>query len=899
MGAVPQPDSKIRAKVAKVVGQLVSLISIIPAETANLRSMLRYLLLLSLFTTCLFAQKLPTPEQFAGFPMGADGKLVRWDKIVDYMHLAEKASPRIRLEEPGKTTNGHPYLVMTITSPETQKDIRKYQANQKRLAYPRGLEGTEADSLIASQKAVLLITLNIHSTEIGSTQMSLDLIHRLATEDSPLVKKILDNVIFLLVPSANPDGQIVVTDWFNKNAGTPFERSPLPELYHKYTGHDNNRDAFQNTQKESRLLNKLTYRDWLPAVVLDEHQMGNSGPRIFVPPFKNPINPNVDPVIWQLNGMLGYSMGTALHNKGYTGIINDAMYTSWWQGGFVMQVWWHNMVGLLTEVASVNVAAPVEQERAVAGRAAAGPEPTFEQMRDRDPRRPVPAPRDVTPTNTYPRPWMGGRWTLRNIVDYELTATWALLEAVADNRQMLNRNFYEMNRRGIQAGEKEAPYAFVIPARQHDPSAATKLLSIFDELGVEVHRATEAFQAGGKTYPEGSHVILMAQPFRAFAKDMLERQTYPAQRTGGPTGPVERPYDVTGWTLPLQMGVETVEVKQKFESRLATASPVQAPAGKMEAGTGNVVAYSINHANNNSFIAVNRLLKSGATVRWAADGGIVANSRENLSAPMKEFSEKLGLDVQALAALPASSRRLRAVRTGLYMPYTANMDEGWTRWLLEQYEFPYTTVRNKDLQDADLKSKFDVIILADQSKDSILKGATNEWVRPEYRGGISAEGVKALREFVRAGGTLITLGSASLVPVEEFPLPLKNVLQGLTPAQFSCPGSILKIFVDPTHPIAFGMKDQASAVFYNDVAFEAAPALGDAVVKTIARYPAGELLESGWIGGAEYLHNRIAAAEVTLGKGRVVLLGFSPQNRAQPHGTFKLLFNAIHLAGAE
>ena len=704
-------------------------------QTAKLQPMYSrycplFLLLCGLTATQAQTAKLQTPEQFAGFRMGTDKKLVRWDKIVEYMHLAAAASPRIKLEEPGKTTNGHPYLVMTITSPETQKNLKSYQDNQKRLANPRGLEGAAADSIIASQKAVLLITLNIHSTEIGSTQMSLDLIHRLATEDSPLITKILDNVIFLLVPSANPDGQVVVTDWFNKNQGTPYDLSPLPELYHKYTGHDNNRDAFQNTQIESRLLNKLTYKDWLPAVVLDEHQMGNNGARIFVPPFKNPINPNVDPVIWQLNGMLGYSMGTALHNKGYTGITNDAMYTSWWQGGFVMQVWWHNMVGLLTEVASVNTAATVEQEKAVAGRAAAaGPELTREQMQARDPHRILPAPRDITPTNTYPKPWMGGTWTLRNIVDYELTATWALLEAVADNRQMLNRNFYEMNRRGIAVGEKEGPYAYVIPARQHDPSATAKLLSIFDELGVEVQRSSEAFMAGGKTYSEGSHVILMSQPFRAFAKDMLERQSYPAQRTGGPTGPVERPYDVTGWTLPLQMGVEAVEVKQKFEARLTAVSGIKVEPGKFNAGNGNVVAYGLNHANNNSFTAVNRLLKSGATVRWAADGGIAVNSRENLSGMLGEFAQKLGIDVQGLTALPASSRRLRAVRTGLYMPYTANMDEGWTRWLLEQYEFPYSTVRNKDLQEPGLLAKYDVIIFADQPKDSILKGSAGEWIR--------------------------------------------------------------------------------------------------------------------------------------------------------------------------
>ena len=835
---------------------------------------------------------LPAPETFAGFRMGADRKLLRWDRIAEYLKLAAERSPRIRYEETGKTTNGHPYVVLTIGAPETLKELKRYQENQRRLAYPRGLDGAEAERLLAAQKAVVLITLNIHSTEIVSSQMVLELVHRLATEDSPFIKNILDNTIFVLVPSANPDGQIIVTDWYNQNVGTDWEYSPLPELYHKYTGHDDNRDAFMNTQVESRLLNKLTYKDWFPLVFLDEHQMGNLGPRIFVPPFKNPINPNVDPMVWQLNGLLGYAMGTALHAKGYAGIVNDAMYTSWWQGGFLMQAWWHNMAGLLTEMASVNIASPVEQEKATAGQA--GPELTREQVAGRDPRSKLPAPRDVEARNTYPKPWLGGTWTLRDIVDYELAATWGLLESCANNRALLVRSFYEMNKRAIAAGENEAPYAWVVPAAQHDGAASTRLLQILDELGVEVHRASAPFKAGERNYPAGAHVVLMAQPFRAFAKDLLEKQIYPAQRTGGPSGPVERPYDVTGWSLAMQMGVEAVEVRSRFEAKLERVAPVTLPAGVYQPAAG-ARAFEISHASNNSFTAVNRLLKAGANVRWSPKGEIVVTGSEETVQALP----KLGVDVKALTAVPEGLRRLRPVRVGLYNPWTTNMDEGWTRWLLEQYEFPYETVRNADLRDMKLRDRFDAIILTDQPKEAILRGHTGAWVKPEHRGGLGPEGVGALRAFVRAGGTLITLGSASLVPVEEFPLPLKNTLKELRPDQFSCPGSILKIFVDNTHPVAFGMRDTASAVFYNDLAFEPAPGLGDALVKVIARYPAAGLLQSGWVGGEQYLHDKIAAAEISLGKGRVVLLGFSPQNRAQPHGTFPLLFNAIHWAGLE
>jgi hypothetical protein len=834
------------------------------------------------------AQTLPAPEQFAGFRMGADRQLLRWDKIVDYMKLAASRTGRVRYEETGRTTNGHPYAVLTIAARDTLRDLKRFQDQQRRLAYPRGLEGAEAERLIDNQKAVVLITLNIHSTEIASSQMVLELVHRLATEDSPFVKNILDNVIFVLVPSANPDGQILVTDWYMKNVGTDWEYSPLPELYHKYTGHDDNRDAFMNTQIESRLLNKLTYKDWFPLVFLDEHQMGNLGPRIFVPPFKNPINPNVDPMVWQLNGLLGYAMGASLHAKGHSGIINDAMYTSWWQGGFLMQAWWHNMVGLLTEMASVNIASPVEQEKAVPGRP--GAELSREQALRRDPRAKLPAPRDIEPRNTYAKPWLGGKWTLRDIVDYELTATYGLLEACANNRHLLVRSFYEMNRRQMEMGDKEPPYAWVVPADQHDPAASTRLLQILDELGVEVHRAKTPFKSGDRTFSAGTHVVLMSQPFRAFAKDLLEKQTYPVQRLGGPNGPVERPYDVTGWTLPMQMGVEAVEIKSRFAAELDPVSPVALPPGKF-AGAGQT--YLLSHASNNSFTAVNALLKAGVKTGWTEKGEIVTPAREET----RQLAQKLGVNIVATPQAPPKTKWLQPTRLGLYNPWTTNMDEGWTRWLLEQYEFPYQTVRNADLRSPKLRERFDVILLADQPKDALLQGHTGTWVKPEHRGGLGPEGVVALRTFVRDGGTLITLGAASLLPIEEFPLPLRNAIKGLTPDQFSCPGSILRVFVDNSHPVAYGMREEAYAVFYNDLAFEQAPGLGDAAVRVIARYPSTGLLQSGWIGGEQYLHDKIAAAEVTLGQGRVILLGFSVQNRAQPHGTFPLLFNAIQQAG--
>ncbi|MBV8819289.1 MAG: hypothetical protein JO022_13085 [Acidobacteriaceae bacterium] len=849
-------------------------------------------------SAALWSATLPTPEQFAGFRMGTDKKLLLWDKIVDYMKLTAASSPRVKVEEVGKTSMGRPFLAVTISSPETVADLNRYKENQRRLAYPRDLDEADADKLIQSNKAVLFITCNIHGSEIGSTQMVPELVYRLATEDSPEIKHILDNVIFVLIPSLNPDGQYLISDWYMQHVGTQWENSPLPDLYHKYAGHDNNRDAFMNTQIESKHFNKLAFKEWFPVVYLDQHQMGNMGARIFVPPFMNPINMNVDPTIWELNGMFGYAMGSALHAKGYTGIINDTQYTSWWQGGFMMQVWWHNAVGLLTEVASANVAGPTDQERA---RPSAGNGPaqeiSFEQMRNMDPRKPLPPPRDITPRNTYPRPWMGGHWTLRNIVDYELTATYALLNSVANERLLLQRNFYRLNRKEMELGKTEGPFAYVIPAGQHDPAAAALLVRLLDEQGGEVQKATEAFQAGGRSYAPGSYVVLMSQPFRPFVKDLLEKQTYPVQRQY-PGGPVQRPYDVTGWTLPLQMGVEAVEVTKPFTAKLEKMSSFPVPEGKFEPGS-SAVAFELSHNSNNAVIATNRLLKAGAIVNWTSDGGIVVRSREDLTPQLREIAKTLGVDVKGLSTLPPTLHRLKAPRVALYYPPQGVMDEGWTRWLLEQYEFPYSRVRPSEIKSGNLRERFDAIILSNQPKDQLINGATQEWIRPDDRGGIGADGVAALKQFVRDGGSLVALGSAGLVPVEEFPLPLKNALKDLKPDQFSCPGSILKVFVDNRTAPGYGMQDSASAVFYNNIAFDTAPAMDNATVHVIARYPSNNILQSGWIGGEEHLDDRIAAAQVDYGKGHVILLGFAAQNRAQPHGTFKLLFNSLHFSAAE
>ncbi len=834
---------------------------------------------------------LPAPDEFAGFPIGSDGNLLRWERIVEYFELIADDSDRVQVDELGKTTNGNPFILTTISSPENLARLDEIRAVQRRIAtQPDELSDAEIEDLAWSSPAVVLVTCSIHASEVGATQMSVELLHRMATEDSRWMRRILDNVVFLLVPSFNPDGQIIVTDWNNRIRGTDNVWAPLPWLYHPYVGHDNNRDAFMMTQVEGRYVNKILYQDWFPQVYLDEHQQNNRGMRVFAPPFRNPINPNVDPSIWALAGRFGFAMYQSLHEAGFTGVGYDRSYTAWWQGGFLRGAWFHNQVGLLTEVASANLASPVQQERSKLGKPVqdAPSRSSWLDKREEDPNLPSPPPTDVMPRFDYPRPWLGGKWTLRDIIDSELALTTALLESAADNRYRLIKTQIRMGRDAVEQGKASDPYAFVIRADQRDPGAVYRLLELLHFAGVEVHRATERFSAGPRVYPPGTYVILMGQPFRAYAKDLLEPQEHPnpSDMPAGKMG--DQPYDVTAWTLPLQMEVEANPVKVRFDAKLEELTAIPQPQGTV---SGNGEWLRIAAGPNSRSTAINRFLNDGAEVRMASDvlwvqGGYDATI------------EELGLTA-ARSDLADGSKRLAARRTALYRPWTASIDEGWTRWLLEQHEFRPLPLLDSDIRQGGLDKHWDVILLpGDRDDDRIVRGNYRNSTPEEFRGGIGEDGRTAIREFVSSGGTLVVWGDSVEFALKTFELPLRDALKSLPKSEFSCPGSLLRVQIDSQHPVAHGMPREASIVFRNDAAFDPLPGFSFTDLKVIARYPSADILQSGWIRGAEHLANRIAAAEVQYEKGRVILFGFRPQFRAQPHGTFKLLFNAIQSAGA-
>jgi hypothetical protein len=858
---------------------------------------------------------LQTPEQFFGFRIGTDNKLARWDKIVDYMRQVAASSDRVRFRELGKSTNDNPFIVLEISAPETLKNLDRYKQLERKLYFQGGAPtDAERDEIFQQGKLVIAVTCSIHATEIGATQMAVDLVHRLATDNSLAVKKVLDNVIFLLVPSLNPDGQIMVTDWFNKNLGTPFENSPIPYLYHPYVGHDNNRDMYMFTQRESQLTARLLWSDWFPAVWLDEHQMGSNGARIFVMPATDPINPNVHPLIYRWNGILGQSQAAALEAAGKEGIIYNSTYTNFWQGAMAWSGWWHNQVGLLTEVASARVAAPMEQQRAVPGaptatpaegRGAGAPAEGRGGGRGRGegPTGVLPAPTDINSRTEYPRPWMGGRWTLRDIVDYELIATMALLETVGDRREALMRHIYEVNRATVESGRTGSPAAIAIPVQtQHDPHEAAHLVEKLQMAGVEVYRAAAEFDADGTKYAAGTFVVPMTQVFARYAKDLLEKQTYPEVRRSATSSP-EPPYDVTAWSLGMLLGVDHAFLNKPIpeSARLAKLSSAPTLEGRV---TGNGSRFTFDYRGPDAARAINALLKQGAkaSIEMTSDKSPAHVSITGLGRKgLEEAATAFGLDVKAEGgAAGAAALRIRSPRIGMYQPFGGgNMDEGWTRWVLEQYGFQSTTLHNQDVQAGNLKDKYDAIVLPDQSAQQMINGSSGQNVRPEYRGGLGADGVTALKQFVESGGTLITLGAASSFAIENFAVPVRDLKRGLPRDQHFAPGTILKIEVDTSHPVGYGMAAQTYGFYNNSPFFALVEGFASQRPTVVARYPNSDVVASGWLKGEELMTGRAAVVSVDMNPGRIVLFGLRPQHRAQTHATFPMLFNAMYLSTVE
>ena len=826
------------------------------------------------------------PDEFFGHQLGADRILARWDRMVEYFELLEEESDRIEVSNLGPSTEGHPFLLVTISSPENIANLNRIAEISRTLADPRGVQEAQIEAMISEGKAVVSQSLGLHSTEVAGCQSGPEIAYDFVARNDEEALRILDETVLLLLPCINPDGQVWVTDWYRQWVGTEYEGAGLPWLYHTYSGHDNNRDGDFLNLVESTYIAKVLYREWTPQAYVDHHQMGGGGARMYVPPYSDPIRPYADPLMWRELSWYGAHIAYKLEEAGKAGIINAAQYPGWGHFGWHWITPFHNIAGMLTESASAQLATPVYVDPdQLSGGARQLPE--YEAQ------------------STMPNPWPGGWWRVRDIVEMQKIAAWALQDMAARNRETVLRNQYLKATRQTERGATDSTNAFVIPSTQHDPLTTVKMINTLMLSDVEIQIAESRFEAGNRLYDEGSFVVSLAQPKMGLIRNLLGQTFYPDNEwTRARDGSPLRPYDTSTHTMAEIMGVQVDPVGGAVTGDLRVLEAPIPVAGTVEESTYHVLDGQL----NDSFRAVNLLLEQGGNVQRVTQtsgdlrpGDFIVGASPTV---VSEVARQTGVDFVATDS-PSTEilNEVSTSRIGMYQRYGGgNMEEGWTRLVFEQFDFPYSSVMDAEIQAGDLNASFDVLVFPDDSWAAITGlpgtdggrrgGGRGGNTPPDYRSGIGTEGVQAIRDFVENGGTVVAMGGATDFAIRALDLGVRNALTGLDSMEFFCPGSTLHVDVDPTNPLAWGMPKDALALFWGSPAFEITAT--DAYnYDRVVTYAERNILQSGWLVGEKHLSKRAAVITARVGEGKVALLGIRAQHRAQTHGTYKLLFNAL------
>ena len=847
-------------------------------------------------------QQITSPEAFFGFQLGSDRKMARWDRIVDYFRLLDEQSDKIQVIDMGSSTEGHPFLLAIISSPENLANLAHLREVNAQIKDPRGISEEVINSLIGEGKAIILQSMGLHATEIGSTQMVSELAYDQITRTDEEAGCILDNVISLMVPCFNPDGQIMVTDWYNKYLGTEYEGSTPPWLYHRYAGHDNNRDAFMFNLVESQYMAQIMYKEWQPHAYQDHHEMGCYGARLWICPYSEPLHPHGDPLVWREISWYGAHMAYKLEEAGKTGVLNASLFPAWSHLGFHWMGNYHNIASMLTESAHAKLATPMYIHR--------------NQLKGEDDRKQLLDEGGNTlrafphykPQTNFPHPWEGGWWRVRDIVEQQKISAWGLLDMAARNKDTILRNAYLKAKRQTALGASGTPTAYLIRPDQHDPLTVINAINKLLVQGIDIQKAAQAFTVNGSNYPAGTYCIPLNQPKMGVIKTLLGRTLYPDDAwTRQPDGTPQRPYDTTTDTMAEFMGVNVVPVEGNIEGNLEAVTEPEPLTGSVTETS--QIGYLFDGRLNDSFKALNRLFDQGVAVtrlhepvsvgdeKFPAGAFVAAAGSEEL---LTEITQDSGVTFYALEGrLGTEQSEIQRARIGMYQRYWGgNMDEGWTRLVLEQYGFPYQTLRDNEIKAGNLNQHIDVLILPDDSIDMIVGDKAEDRLREnpvpsEYRSGIGEEGIKAIKEFVKGGGMLVTLNQACNFAIEKLDLPVQNVVAGKSAKDFYCPGSTLHASIDTTHRLTYGMPAEGLIFFWSGPSFRVRPSFSNERCEILVQYPERDILQSGWLVGEEQIAGTAGMISVEYGKGSVILFGFRPQHRAQTHGTFKLLFNAL------
>jgi hypothetical protein len=878
--------------------------------------------------------QLPAPEEFLGHQVGADYQLVNYETLHRYWETLARQSDRMVLDTIGLTSEGRPHVMSIITSPANHARLDHYRDIARRLALAEGLTESEALALAAEGKAVVWIDGGLHATEVAGAQQLLELIWQLVSMNDAETLRFLDDLI-ILSPQANPDGMELVSNWYMRNP-EPLQRSynGLPLLYNKYAGHDNNRDFYMSNLAETRNLNQVAYREWFPQIMYNHHQTGPQGTIIYIPPFRGPPNHFLDGLILSQIELAGISMHARLVQEGKGGSVkrSQAGFSTWWNGGLRTTPYFHNMVGLLSE--SNGHPTPITI-----------PFVPYRQLAEDDLHLPV------RPTQT---------WHFRQTIEYLMSTNRGLMDYASRNREHLLFNIWRMGMNSIERGSRDHwttkprtlyaaaeeiggrmrpgapadfarlmetpelrdPRAFVLPANQADFPTAVKFVNTLIRNGIKIHRATSDFSIAGKQYPAGSIVVRGDQAFRPFVMDAFEPQDHPDD-IPFPGGAPTPPYDVAGWTLAFQMGVEFDRILDGFEAPLEVVSDVlPMPAGRVADASG-AQGFYLDRRVNNSVIAVNRLVKTGADIFWIEtpqtvgqttlpQGAFFVSGGAELVAQLEPIARELGVVFHGTPSRPQGEhRQVRPVRIGLWDQYGGSMPSGWTRYLLEDFEFDFRLVFAPELDEGNLRSKFDVLIFPDGAIPMEIGNLppipAEDVPDAELRsrmGPMSSETtVPQILDFVREGGVVVSEGSSTnLATLAGLPVSQHLVTadgRPLPPEEYYVPPSIIGMKVDNTNPVAHGMRDRANFMFQGNRLFRLEAGAEAAGIRPIVTVDSATPLVSGWAWGQDKMQGGVAGFQAPLGQGQLFM--FTPRItfRSQPHGTFPLLFNSILLGASQ
>jgi len=894
------------------------------------------------------AQTIPSPKEHFGFSIGDNYRLANYLQTESYFKKLDAASDRAVMSSIGKTEEGRDQFMMVVTSPANHQKLSKYKEISQKLARAENLTDADAKKLAAEGKAVVWIDGGLHATEVVGAHQLIEIAYQLCSKNDEETNYILDNVIILIV-HANPDGQELVSNWYMRNSDSSKRTTSfLPRLYEKYAGHDNNRDFYMMNLKETQNMGRQLYIEWLPQIMYNHHQTGPPGAVVAGPPFRDPFNYVFDPLVMTSLDAVGAAMINRLNQENKPGYTERAgsPYSTWYNGGLRTTTYFHNMIGLLTEI----IGSPTPSEIPV-------------------------VPNRLIPSSANPFPITPRKWYFKNSIDYSVSLNYGVLMYAARHRDELLFNIYKMGKNSIERGsrdnwtlypskteliqeyfKKDQPAkpkednstpeswgrnitnislkyfdtvfknptlrdarAYIIPSNQNDFATSTRFVNALIRTGIEIHQSTSPFTINGKTYPEGSFIVKCDQAFRPHVLDMFEPQDHPNdfQYPGGPPVP---PYDAAGWTLAYQMGVEFDRITENIPGSFVKLplGEVQPLKGKVDIGK-QKGGYLINGANNHAFALVNTLLSKNNKVFRAteevegfAKGSFFVPITSASTEVIKQMASNYGADVKSIDKKPLQLSSVQPARIALWDTYGGSMPSGWMRWIFEQFNFNYTVIYAQDIDKGDLKNKYDVILFVEGAMPSLNAearrpaGPKTEDTPDEFKktiGNLTTEtSIPALKKFMEDGGTVLTIGNSSNLAY-QLKLPVTNALaetfngkeRNLPNEKFYIPGSLMQITLNTSHPAAWGMKNNADVYFDESPVFNITPAAqSNGTIQPIAWFASDKTLRSGWAWGQSYLKDGVAAFSAALGKGKLIACGPEITFRAQTHGTFKLVFNQLY-----